>query len=163
VAINFLSCPDLSDLLPVGTLPQITLWSSVSLKTVVIDMQSIDLLWLDEDPLEWMKLHFALVPENNILRTVRLSLSIKDASESGLCRLFKAWLEFHRLLDGERFRAVKDVSVEIYLGWTAMQEFDLLDEFDFPEFAQCFPKRRQYKIQDTNFGRSKKFSYHTVQ
>lgn len=163
MAINILSCPDLSDLLPVGTLPQITLWSSVSLKTVVVNMHSVDLLWLDEDPLEWMKTHFALIPEHNILRTVRLSLYIKDASESGLCRLFKAWLEFHKLLDGERFRAVKDICVEIYLGWTAMQEFDQMDEFNFPEFAQGFPKRRQYKIQNTNFGKSKQFSYHTAQ
>ena len=124
-------------------------------------MDSIDLLWLDEDPFEWMKAHFALVPNHNVLRTIRLSLSIKDASESKLYILFKAWLELHELLDKEQFGAVKDVRVEIYLGWTAILEFYQSD-FDFPKFAQGFPKRRQYKMQDTNFRKLKRLSYCTV-
>ena len=130
----------MADLLPIGTLPKITLWASTSLMTVVINMHSIDLLWLDEDPLEWMKMCFALAPNYNMLRNIRLNLSIQDASESTLHKLFKAWLELHDLLDEERFRAVKDVYVEIYLGWSAMQEYDRLDLFDYPEVVQGFSK-----------------------
>ena len=58
----------MADLLPAGTLPKITLWASISLKTVVINMHSIDLLWLDEDPLEWVKMCFALILNHNMLR-----------------------------------------------------------------------------------------------
>ena len=114
----------MANLLPAGTLPKIMLWASISLKMVVINMHSIDLLWLDEDLLEWVKMRFALVPNHNVLCNIRLNLSIKDVSELTLYKLFKAWLELHDLLDEEQFRAVKDVHIEIYLGWPAMQEYD---------------------------------------
>jgi len=152
----------MADLLPVGTLPNIMLWASICLKMVVINMHSVDLLWLDEDPLEWMKMCFALVPNHNVLHNIRLNLSIKDASESTLYKLFKAWLELHDLLDEERFRALKDVHVKIYLGWCAMQEYDQLDLFDFPEVVQGFSKRGQYELQVMNFKKSKKLTYYTV-
>ena len=114
----------MADLLPAGMLPKIMLWASISLKTVVINMHSVDLLWLNEDPLEWVKMRFALVLNHNVLRNIQLNLSIKDALELTLYKLFKAWLELHDLLDEEWFRAVKDVHIEIYLGWPAMQEYD---------------------------------------
>ena len=102
-------------------------------------MHSANLLWLDEDPLEWMKMRFALVPNHNVLCTIQFALLIKDVSKPKLYRLLKAWLEFHKLLDEKWFRAVKDVHIKIWLGWTAKMEFEL-DLFDFPEFVQGFPK-----------------------
>ena len=109
-----------------------------------------------------MKMRFALAPNYNVLRNIWLNLSIQDASESTLHKLFKAWLELHDLLDEERFRAVKDVYVEIYLGWSAMQEYDRLDLFDYPEVAQGFSKRGQYELQVMNFKKSRKLTHYTV-
>ena len=152
----------MADLLHAGTLPKITLWSSVSLKVIVIIMHSVDLLWIDVDSFKWMKTHFALVPNHNVLRTLQVSLSIKDASEWTLYQLFSDWLEFHELLDEEQLRAVKDVCVELTFGWIAMQEYDQLDSSNLLEIAQGFQKRNQYKFQVKNFGKSKKLSYCTV-
>ena len=139
------------------------LGSSNSLKTVVVDLYSIDLLLVDENPLEWMKTLFALFPHCDVLHTIQLALLIRDASEEKLDRLFRAWVQFHEFLT-ERFKALQDVRVDIYFGWLAGVELNhLLDSFDLPTFAQSFPKRLRYKFEVMRYGEQlRRFSYCTL-
>ena len=117
---------------------------------------------MDEDPLEWVKTLFAPFPHCDVLHTIQLTLSIRDAPEEKLDRLFRAWVQFHEFLT-ERFKALQEVRVDIHFGSLAGMELNNLDWFDLPALAQSFPKRPRYKFGVMKYGeRVRSFCYSTL-
>lgn len=148
----------MADLVTIEAHPNLPLWSSPHLKEVVLKMGPLNLFFSDEDPMEWIKTCFTLIPYCNVLRSVRINLIIIDAPKAKLRRLFESWASFHVLLDGALFKATNVVHIKIHLWEIATL---VCEELNF-NFAQAFAERPQYKFQDVAFGKSKKLSYKTL-
>lgn len=108
--------------------------------------------------MEWIEARFALIPETNALRLVKMKFFIDDGSAGKIRRMFDAWARFHVLLDEKRFRGINDVCVEIYLRHAASLVFG---ELDF-NFAQSFGVRLGYNFRNKKFSKLTVLSYRTA-